>query len=383
MPVYFEGKRKKVRYGRDLVEVRFGKKTKKEAFAVFSADDNSLNFYKRFDVPKVGERFEGKTVTEVYAGIEKSKFTAINQVPWFKQYQSITKCIVVDEIKPMSTAFWFALTYMTVCDVSKLDTTSTYDMWNMFLAAMRLYELKLGKNFTWQGEQCYPPIQTAEFVPNADGKWYALSDGTAYAPADIPSNKADTYVASKTLLPSASIPTNAKDAGDYIIVKTNNMDGADMRYEWHGASSFSETYGGQFDPMQSRQYRFKVGSYTHASIAVSGGNPVRNGINFHLEDCLTGKVIRSEFLYENATTNFYLPAGTYDLNITNNDPYTHRVSLEFINNTNEILDETTDRILTSKAESNRKGTILYCVVSDASGKYPKVNTNNYIVGSTS
>lgn len=195
MPVYFEGKRKKVRYGRDLVEVRFGKKTKKEAFAVFSADDGSLNFYKRVDVPKVGEQFEGKTVAAVYTGIEKSKFTNINEVPWVKEYQSITKCIVVDEIKPMSTAFWFALTYMTVCDVSKLDTTSTYDMWNMFMGALRLYELKLGKNFTWQGERCYPPIQTAGFVPNADGKWYAASDGKGYAPSEIPSNKADTYYA--------------------------------------------------------------------------------------------------------------------------------------------------------------------------------------------
>ena len=33
-----------------------------------------------------------------------------------------------------------------------------------------------------------------------DGKWYAASDGAAYTQKDIPSNKADTYYASKTLL---------------------------------------------------------------------------------------------------------------------------------------------------------------------------------------
>ena len=40
-----------------------------EAFAVYSADDNSLNFYKRSEVPNVGQVFEGRTATAVYTGI--------------------------------------------------------------------------------------------------------------------------------------------------------------------------------------------------------------------------------------------------------------------------------------------------------------------------
>lgn len=33
------------------------------AFAVYSEDDHSLDFYKRADVPEVGDKFEFKTVT--------------------------------------------------------------------------------------------------------------------------------------------------------------------------------------------------------------------------------------------------------------------------------------------------------------------------------
>lgn len=41
-----------------------------QAFAVYSADDKSLSFYKRYGVPAAGEQFEGKTATNVYTGIE-------------------------------------------------------------------------------------------------------------------------------------------------------------------------------------------------------------------------------------------------------------------------------------------------------------------------
>ena len=42
-------------------------------------------------------------------------------------------------------------------------------------------------------------LASSSTVPT-DGKWYAASDGAAYTPSDIPSNKADTYYVSKTLL---------------------------------------------------------------------------------------------------------------------------------------------------------------------------------------
>jgi len=42
-------------------------------------------------------------------------------------------------------------------------------------------------------------LASSSTVPT-DSKWYAASDGAAYTPSDIPSNKADTYYVSKTLL---------------------------------------------------------------------------------------------------------------------------------------------------------------------------------------
>ena len=47
------------------------------AFAVYSADDNSLDFYKRAEVPEVGDKFEFKTVTEVYTGFETGTYTLV------------------------------------------------------------------------------------------------------------------------------------------------------------------------------------------------------------------------------------------------------------------------------------------------------------------
>lgn len=47
------------------------------AFAVYSEDDHSLDFYKRADVPEVGDKFEFKTVTEVYTGFETETYTLV------------------------------------------------------------------------------------------------------------------------------------------------------------------------------------------------------------------------------------------------------------------------------------------------------------------
>ena len=50
----------------------------KKAFAVYSADDDSLNLYKRAAVPAAGEQFEGKTATEAYAAVNVASDPANN-----------------------------------------------------------------------------------------------------------------------------------------------------------------------------------------------------------------------------------------------------------------------------------------------------------------
>ena len=104
-----------------------------QAFAVYSADDNSLNFYKRAGMPNAGDQFEGKKVTAVYTGIEEKPTTQYPQ--WKDKASKIKTAVVVDNgIKPVSTAHWFDAGYRNLATVAiaKLDTSSVTDMNSMF-----------------------------------------------------------------------------------------------------------------------------------------------------------------------------------------------------------------------------------------------------------
>ena len=247
-----------------------------QAFAVYSADDGSLSFYKRAEVPKQGTMYLGKRATAVYTGLEN-----MTSAPgWMLNYsKDIKTAIVYDEgISPTDTGFWFAeLRNMKTADVSKLDMSkcktigcmftnctslttldlsawdtrsltdmnqafqnctsltklnvsgwdvskvtnmtlsfaedrtlssldlSTWDnsavtsMKDVFSMMDSLNEVSLGSKFKFVGTSPFLPDQTGH-VAGADGKWYD-TDGNGYAPADIPSNKAMTYYASKDLVP--------------------------------------------------------------------------------------------------------------------------------------------------------------------------------------
>ena len=196
------------------------------AFAVYSADDGSLNFYKRAGVPAAGEQFNGKTATATYTGIEDTN----GSQPWSEYMSDIKTATVVDSgIQPKNTAFWFTrCVNMTQFDASKLDVSQTTNMMLMFYGCSSLTFLALsgwdtskvsnmdnmcdfcnnlqlvmlGDKWQWVGTKGYLPTPDPQYITGADGKWYD-TDGNAYAPADIPSNKAMTYYASKDLLPQA------------------------------------------------------------------------------------------------------------------------------------------------------------------------------------
>ena len=100
------------------------------AFAVYSTDDNSLNFYKRSGVPSAGEAFEGKAATEVYTGFEEQAAR-----PWSGQAANVTSVTFVDEgITPVSTTSWFSAftKLLDINGLSKLDTSKVTSMQNMF-----------------------------------------------------------------------------------------------------------------------------------------------------------------------------------------------------------------------------------------------------------
>jgi surface protein len=279
-----------------------------QAFAVYSADDGSLSFYKRAEVPKQGTMYLGKRATAVYTGLEN-----MTSIPgWMLNYsKDIKTAIVYDEgISPIGTGHWFAeLRNMKTAEVSKLDmskcqtiscmfsdctsltsldlstwnTRSLTDMnqafqnctsltklnvsgWdvskvtNMTLAfaedralssldlstwdnsavtSMKdvfsmmdsLNEVSLGSKFKFVGTSPFLPDQTGH-VAGADGKWYD-TDGNGYAPADIPSNKAMTYYASKDLVPGITISGNA-EVGETLTATVNNLSEEEITgYQWY------------------------------------------------------------------------------------------------------------------------------------------------------
>lgn len=105
-------------------------KPEPKAFAVYSEDDNSLNFYKRLIVPTAGEQFEGKTATEVYTDFEEQAAR-----PWSGQAANVTSVTFVDEgITPVSTTSWFSAftKLLDINGLSKLDTSKVTSMQNMF-----------------------------------------------------------------------------------------------------------------------------------------------------------------------------------------------------------------------------------------------------------
>lgn len=111
------------------------------AFAVFSADDSSLNFYKRPNVPEAGTRFEGRTATEVYTGIETNRWFGYER-PWDSRSASIWSTKVVDVIQPEYTTSWFKdCSNLISVDLQKLDTSNVKKMDYMFYGCSSLRTL--------------------------------------------------------------------------------------------------------------------------------------------------------------------------------------------------------------------------------------------------
>ena len=109
-----------------------------EGFAVYSANDNSLNFYKdttaNIEQAKQQKSYRGSEATEVYTGIESTNYDSYLDTPWNAHAYDITEVNVVDDyIAPKSTAYWIDSFYdLQTADVAKLDTSQVTTMKSMF-----------------------------------------------------------------------------------------------------------------------------------------------------------------------------------------------------------------------------------------------------------
>ena len=113
-------------------------------FAVYSADDSSLCFYKA-KVPELGSNFRGKTVTALYTDIEEHASYREDLVPWAKIRGSISRIEAVDYgISPISTANWFnGYGNVTSVNLIRFDASRLTDTSSMFANCSNLDSVDL------------------------------------------------------------------------------------------------------------------------------------------------------------------------------------------------------------------------------------------------
>jgi len=102
------------------------------AYAIYSNTDNSLSFFKTKEEISVGDTYNDKLVTALYTGFEDNRYS-IDSIPWKSHKYSIQKVEFIDEISPLSTAYWFeSFENCNIFDLENLNTSNVTDMSHMF-----------------------------------------------------------------------------------------------------------------------------------------------------------------------------------------------------------------------------------------------------------
>ena len=100
-------------------------------------------------------------------------------------------------------------------DLSSFDTSKVSNFSGMFQDCFKLQKVKLGSKFVFGSQGEYSTFSLSwpydTFISGADGKWYSAATRAAFKSYEIPSGIADTYVASKNLLPAKpAVPSGQK-----------------------------------------------------------------------------------------------------------------------------------------------------------------------------
>lgn len=246
----------------------------KPCFAVYSADDGSLCFYKRFDKPQEGGAIDGKTVTRLYDwGIEYKDFEALKSnanesyplLPWIDEISNVKSVKAVDSgIRPKALSNWcYGMSNATSIDLTLIDTSrctdfhslfincssietldlSNMDMskmsdsMNMYLGCFRLKKISVSDTFRYAkiDDINYPylPVPDPNVIDGADGKWYDEATGEGYAPKDVPTGGKGTYFASNKMLPNITLRLAGADGNViYGAIDITNIPFDDYRIEY-------------------------------------------------------------------------------------------------------------------------------------------------------
>ena len=126
----------------------------------------------------------------------------------------------VSNVTDMSNMFFYC-NALTTLDISGWDTGAVSSAYSILSECHNLQKIVVGDNITSTVLKNFAKPSIA-YIPGAIGKWYAESDRKGYAPADIPANKADTYYASASLLPTSSSQTTPPTMAAKDILKNGN-----------------------------------------------------------------------------------------------------------------------------------------------------------------
>lgn len=118
-----------------------------------------------------------------------------------------------------------------ILDLSGFDTTNVTSSTGIFSNMFHLKEITLSDKWTWIVD-CYLPEPSGDRITGANGKWYDLATGIGYAPSEIPSNVATTYVA---VIPTAGYTVkhwqqtvsggSAHNSTNFTLKETENLTG--------------------------------------------------------------------------------------------------------------------------------------------------------------
>ena len=211
-------------------------------------------------------------------------------------------------------------------------------------------------------------------VTGADGKWYAASDGKGYTPADIPSNKADIYYASKGFLPKMTgniqISGSNSPGSTLSAIVEGVPSNANIGYQWYigvGSKDFEYVVT---DIFVDDAVRDKVGEATLSDkdvILFKGEETASYSIDAEIINS-SGAVVFKKTFNENSNSAYFKPSesGVYKVKVrlTSGSTYFEATkrALEF-----EKIDGETSQSL--NILDNQEYRTFMCKAFDKSGKY--------------
>lgn len=162
----------------DAAAILFTQTTPKVTYAVFTASDGSLNFFKRTSMPESGNGIEVYPIDE-----ENCDFTD-GTAPWNAHTREIKIITVVDDgISPTSMGEWFAdCENCLTIDVTKLNVERVRTFWATFAACASVETLDLS---TWNVPA---DVETTNYMffemrdvvtIYANDSWEAIADDTS------------------------------------------------------------------------------------------------------------------------------------------------------------------------------------------------------------